>query len=106
MSKLFNTINDNCFGSSLPNAEIIYFDANKVWTYIMLKFNFLIDGVAIPPEYHGRWIIGIAKDLTKEEKIATLIHEMVHIWQGETSRKMNHGKEFKRKTLSILEELS
>lgn len=33
----------------------------------------------------------------------TLIHEMIHLWQWETGRKMNHGKSFQKKCLEIME---
>lgn len=36
-----------------------------------------------------------------DEAIATLLHEMVHQWQDETGRKVDHGHEFRAKSRSV-----
>jgi hypothetical protein len=36
-----------------------------------------------------------------EEAIQTLLHEMVHQWQDETGRPVDHGPEFRAKSVSV-----
>ena len=36
-----------------------------------------------------------------DEAVATLLHEMVHQWQDETGRAVDHGAEFRRKSRAV-----
>ena len=106
---LYNAINDRYFDSELPAVDIIEFDAFDAWTYASLSKYFkepwtcVIDGLCIPTRKN--YIIGIASDLPKMEKIATLVHEMIHVWQGVKGYNDIHGKSFKRKCQEIMESI-
>jgi hypothetical protein len=36
-----------------------------------------------------------------DEAVQTLLHEMVHQWQDETGRKVDHGREFRNKARAV-----
>ncbi|MEO5589585.1 MAG: SprT-like domain-containing protein [Gemmatimonadaceae bacterium] len=36
-----------------------------------------------------------------DEAVSTLLHEMVHQWQDETGKPVDHGAEFRRKSLAV-----
>jgi hypothetical protein len=36
-----------------------------------------------------------------DEVLDTLLHEMVHQWQDETGRPVDHGREFRRKAREV-----
>ena len=102
MESLFNMINTRLFGDKLPDCTIILFNGSDYLTLKKMGVNCLIDGLCTHD--NKSWIIGIDKNLTGIDYFNTLVHEMIHVWQWETYRKMNHGTSFKTKCLKAYEE--
>ena len=104
-TKTFDAVNDCIFNAQLDYpADIIEVNTSSSVVRATLGFDYMIDGVTM---YHdGKWYIGIDKNLTMEEKIYTLVHEIVHLWQGQIGLKLSHGKTFVRKCDEIAEAFS
>lgn len=88
--KLYDKYNAKFFAGKLPYVDIAVVPLTHAfgWTIVM--------GDEVD-------IVLIANDLNKKDMEATLLHEMIHVWQTFTERKMTHGKVFNKKAKIICE---
>ena len=86
--KLYDKYNEKFFSGKLPYVDIAIVPLTHAygWTVVM--------GQEVD-------IVLIAKGMKGKEIKATLLHEMIHVWQIFTERKMTHGKVFKKKAKVI-----
>ena len=85
--KLYDRYNEEFFNGILPFVDIVVKPLEDVYAFTMHQ------GDSI-------WI-EISEGLNVTEEHDTLLHEMVHVWQAVTERKMSHGKSFKNKAKQI-----
>lgn len=87
--KFYDFINEELFDAELPAAEIHLLgkDSHKI-------MGFEIDGLCIGLDDYEYWI-GIHEDLNIYDSFYTLVHEMIHVWQLENGKHMNHSGWFK-----------
>lgn len=98
---MYQKLNNLLFEGLLPDALVYHFNPDLLM-YIRLGIDVEIDGLCT---WDGpNWVIGIDSNLSPVDKLYTLVHEMIHIWQHTTGRKMNHGKAFQKKCLEFIEE--
>lgn len=82
ITKLFNQFNGNIFAGKLIRPQ---FEVDKMDTEV---------GYCIDDDDHI--VIGIADDLNDMLLKCTLIHEMVHLWQIQNKKKVDHSLEFQK----------
>lgn len=96
---MYNMINRRLFDEELPDCTIILFGATD---YKKLSIDNPINGFCQPVQ--DCWLIGIDKTLSDKEYFDTLVHEMIHIWQGENNLEMDHKKSFQYMCAKAYEE--
>jgi hypothetical protein len=90
MAQLFNLYdryNKEFFDGTLPFVDIVVQKLEDAYGYTY-------------DEGFGVYI-ELANDLSDQDMHDTLLHEMVHVWQIVTNRKLGHGRNFKRKAKTI-----
>ena len=89
-SILFNNANKEHFGNSLESAIV------RVWHPNRIRSFFGWGGVyGIATDYGEFQEIVLCKGYGDISMYATLLHEMVHVFQAQTGNIMKHGDDFK-----------
>ncbi len=85
MQELFHYINLELFDNML---DMPYFNvSNYKYTY---------DAYGWCQDYKGNTFVGIDKTNNPADFFTTMVHELIHVWQVQNDKPMNHKKEFKK----------
>lgn len=93
---MFDAANEKWFSGQLERADVAIGSKKETAKAFGMKYakGYYIMGVTTD---HGEYQdIILCKDLGKKHLYATLLHEMVHVFQAQTSGRMDHGKSFKK----------
>ena len=91
LNQLYDILNRRRFGGELPKVKVRWARKTLKSRYIG-RYYIKYKGILLSQWYHRRY---------PREVIATLLHEMVHVWQRHVGMKDIHGASFKRKAKEI-----
>lgn len=91
LAELFNEVNKEFFDNSLPNVTLRISNGKRTLGQFSINQIFGTKTISISKYYK----------VTREDVKETMIHEMVHLWQWQTYRIIDHLKTFKAKSKEI-----
>ncbi len=97
MKKLFKFVNRELFNNELTND--VYFKPLNLIEMIginQVQFNGKIPFDGITVVIKKTCFVGVLKDLPKQEFLDTFVHELIHVWQYQNNKDLDHKKEFNK----------
>ncbi len=100
LNKAFPFINKALFNGELEKPIIKAINLIEMLGLTVIHFGYNDrDGFSgLTMNYtHGQFVAVCKNNPSNEDFINTFIHELVHVWQAQNNKPMNHGKAFKKK---------
>ena len=96
---LFPIINQAVFDGELDKPEMKAINLIEMLGITVTTFGYKDkDGFAgLTVDLHNVQFVAVVKHHeTFEDFVATFVHELIHVWQAQNGKAMNHKKEFKK----------
>lgn len=100
---LFEPINKRLFNASLIRPKIKVINTVEMIGLSILHFKELIPFEGITIKDGGDEYIAICSDLSASGAFHAFVHELVHVWQAQNNKPLDHGKAFNKKCLQAYE---